>query len=104
MSLTSMCNYTPGQIVHHKKYGYRGVIYDVDEVCKANDDWYLANKTQPNRKQPWYHVLVDGGSNTTYVAEENLERDQDQGPIHHPLIDEFFSGFDKGKYFRDYNA
>ena len=98
------CKYLPGQIVHHKKYDYRGVIYDVDDQCRADDKWYRSNKTQPSKEQPWYHVLVDGEAQTTYVAEENLELDENLDPIEHPLVEQFFNCFSEGKYFRDLNS
>lgn len=96
--------FLPGQIILHKQYNYRGVIYDVDDTCKANEEWYQSNKTQPKRNQPWYHILVDGELQTTYVAEENLELDRDLDPIDHPMIEEIFSKFHNGRYIRDYNS
>ncbi len=65
--------YHPGQIVRHRRYGYRGVVVDSDLTCKADEAWYQSNQTQPDRNQPWYHVLVDGTSNTTYAAQTSLE-------------------------------
>ena len=100
----SPCKFLPGQIIHHKSHNYRGVIFDVDNCCRANEDWYRSNKSQPKRDQPWYHVLVDGEMQTTYVAEENLELDGDPEPIEHPMLEEFFSGFQDGRYIRDYNS
>ena len=47
-----------GDTVRHRRYGYRGIIVERDLSCKASDDWYLGNRTQPEREQPWYHVLV----------------------------------------------
>ncbi len=64
-----------GQIIHHMKYGYIGVIVEIDSHCRAPESWYKKNKTQPNRNQPWYHVLVHKSDHGTYVAEENLELD-----------------------------
>ncbi|MDX1386523.1 MAG: heat shock protein HspQ [bacterium] len=96
--------FLPGQIICHKQYKYRGVIYDVDDACKANEEWYQNNKTQPERNQPWYHVLVDGELQTTYVAEENLELDRDRDPIDHPMIEEIFSKFQNGRYIREYHS
>jgi len=87
-----------GEIVHHKKYNYRGVIISFDEECKATDDWYYANKTQPERAQRWYFVLVDKTEITTYVAEENLESDNKKDPIVHPLVNKFFISFFQGRY------
>ena len=104
MTPHSPCKFLPGQIIHHKRYDYRGVIYDIDESCKANADWYKTNKTQPTRNQPWYHILVDGEIQTTYVAEENLELDHGNEPVDHPMLDEFFTGFENGRYTREFNA
>ena len=65
-----------GDVVQHLRYGYRGVIVDFDPSCKAPDHWYQSNQTQPDRNQAWYHVLVDGNQQVTYVAESNLSYDQ----------------------------
>ncbi|QDT38761.1 heat shock protein HspQ [Stratiformator vulcanicus] len=90
-----------GHIVRHRRYGYRGVIVSVDGHCKADPAWYFANVTQPARDQPWYHVLVDGTSECTYPAEENLEMDDAGDPLAHPLIATYFDGFEYGRYHRN---
>jgi heat shock protein HspQ len=90
-----------GQIVHHKRYGYRGVVYDRDPICAADEDWYEKNKTQPDRNQPWYHVLVDGAAHTTYVAQSNLEADQTGAPILHPLLNALFKTYLDGRYYQE---
>ncbi len=73
----------------------------MDSFCKAPDSWYLSNKTQPSRNQPWYHVLVDGATTVTYAAQTNLEEDDLAAPITHPLVAEFFSRFDGQMYVRN---
>ena len=93
--------FEPGQLVRHKRYEYRAVIVDVDPRCMASDQWYKNNQTQPDRAQPWYHVLVDGSANVTYPAQENLEPDLTGLPVDHPLIDHFFDGFHHGRYLRN---
>ena len=93
--------YEPGQIVRHRRYGYRGLIVDFDMRCRATDSWYLANQTQPDRNQPWYHVLVDGSDRVTYAAEQNLSADRLHQPVDHPLIDHLFEPFDRGRYRRN---
>ena len=72
----------------------------MDPVCTAEDSWYLANRSQPDKDQPWYHVLVDESDNATYVAEENLEYAKIKSPIAHPRVNEIFVVFHKGKYHR----
>lgn len=93
--------FAEGEIIHHKRYDYRGVIVGIDFICEAEDDWYQTNQTQPDRNQPWYHVLVDGSDSTTYVAESNLELDTLEQAIDHPLIEIFFSKFESGSYIRN---
>ncbi|MFP4673694.1 MAG: heat shock protein HspQ [Opitutales bacterium] len=91
--------FSAGTIVRHKRYGYRGVIVSVDPCCKACDKWYYANKTQPDRDQPWYHVLVhDSGGLSTYVAQTNLEEEKSGEPVNHPRIACYFSEFRNGAY------
>jgi heat shock protein HspQ len=88
-----------GDVVTHKIYGYRGVIVAVDHHCMAGDAWYLSNKSQPPREQPWYHVLVhDSGGLSTYVAQSNLSEDTTGNPINHPRIQTYFSEFVDGRY------
>ena len=93
-----MAHFTVGQLVKHRRYGYRGVVAEMDEICRADAAWYRHNRTQPTRDQPWYHVLVHGATHTTYAAEENLEPDTSGEQIVHPLIDHFFSNFRKSAY------
>lgn len=93
--------FEPGELVRHRRYGYRGVVVDRDETCQADDAWYYKNQTQPSREQPWYHVLVDGSLACTYAAAENLLPDDCGLPIDHPLVPHFFCGFEKGIYLRN---
>ena len=93
--------FAPGDLVRHRRYGYRGVVVAVATGCAAPDEWYSSNQTQPRRDQPWYHVLVDRSLHTTYAAEENLLADHGGGEIMHPLIDEFFYSFQDGRYLRN---
>ncbi len=93
--------YRPGQIVRHGRYGYRGVVVDFDLTCQADEAWYRSNRTQPDRDQPWYHVLVDGSSNTTYAAQTSLEADERSAPIIHPYLELFFTEFTGERYVRN---
>ena len=88
-----------GQIVHHKNFDYRGVIYDVDPEFQGAEEWYkTVARSQPPKDRPWYHVLVDGQDITTYVAERNLEPDTENSPIRHPILDHLFSDLHDGSY------
>lgn len=93
--------FRPGQLVRHRRYGYRGVVVDFDQTCKANENWYQANQTQPDRNQPWYHVLVHKTTQTTYAAQTSLLADNSAEPVLHPLVPHFFSDFVNGEYVRN---
>jgi len=88
-----------GQLVHHRLFGYRGVIVDVDATFQSTEEWYESMaKSRPPKDKPWYHVLVDGAEHSTYVAERNLEPDTNQRPVQHPMLEHFFDGFEGGRY------
>ena len=88
-----------GQLVHHRLFDYRGVIYDVDSEFMLSDEWYeQVAKSRPPKDEPWYRVLVDGTAQETYVAQRNLQADRETAPISHPLVNEYFSGFEDGHY------
>ena len=88
-----------GQLIRHRLFDYRGVIYDVDPEFMLSDEWYeLVAKSHPPKDEPWYRVLVDGSDQETYVAQRNLEADKELSPITHSLTDQFFSSFKNGCY------
>ncbi len=68
--------FSVGELVHHRLFGYRGAIVDVDKSFQATEEWYeVVAKSRPPKNKPWYHVLVHESDHSTYVAEQNL------GPI-----------------------
>ena len=87
-----------GQLVQHRRYGYRGVVAGRDPRCRAPEDWYQNNLTQPDRSQPWYHVLVHGGEHTTYAAVDSLEEDCGGEQVVHPFTKVLFESFHGGRY------
>ena len=95
----SKAKFSVGELVHHLLFDYRGAIFDVDAEFQGSEEWYAQMaRSQPPRDEPWYHVLVHNGTHTTYVAEQNLEEDLGKDPIHNPLIEEFFDGFENSHY------
>ena len=93
--------FSVGDLVQHQLFDYRGVIVDVDPTFQSTEEWYEAvARSRPPKNRPWYHVLVHDNSHTTYVAERNLKADDSLKPVNHPLLDQFFSRFEHGKYFR----
>ena len=83
-----------GNIITHKRYGYRGVIVHTDLHFQGDENWYLSNQTQPSKEQSWYFVLVDRNQQVTYVAEQNLYHDNSGILVVHPMLKLFFFGFD----------
>ncbi|GBF29685.1 heat shock protein HspQ [bacterium MnTg03] len=101
----SRVKFSVGELIHHRLFGYRGVIIDVDQNFQASEEWYEAvAKSRPPKNRPWYHVLVHQSEQSTYVAEQNLEPDDSVDPIDHPMLENFFSKFDNGRYIRNQPA
>lgn len=88
-----------GELVFHKLFRYRGVVFDVDPVFTGSDAWYdRVALSRPPKDRPWYRVLVHGASHETYVAERNLSRDLSSELIRHPAVDYVFESFEGGSY------
>ncbi len=84
---TAEAGFHVGQLIHHKLFGYRGVVIDVDSHFLGTEEWYRdVARSRPPKDRPWYHVLVDGAEQQTYVAERNLEPDEEGGPVDHPEV------------------
>ena len=85
-----------GDIVKHKHFEFRGVIYDVDFEFNNSEEWYqsIPKNVRPRKDQPFYHLLAENDEITyeAYVSEQNLLIDDSDEPIKHPLIEEIFSG------------
>ena len=97
----SEARFAVGDVIHHRRFDYRGVIVDVDAVFEGSDEWYeTMAQSRPPRDAPWYHVLVHDAAHATYVAERNLELDTADAPIRHPLLLEFFDHRRAGRYIR----
>jgi heat shock protein HspQ len=102
MTELKRARFAVGQLVHHRLFDYRGVVYDVDPQFSGTREWYEQVATsRPPKDQPWYRVLVHGSIHETYVAERNLEPDDSGEPISHPLTDVHFDTFENGAYHID---
>lgn len=89
--------FRPGQIVHHNAYGFRAVIVDVDARYQGSAEWYEQHMQHgPERRQPWYHLLVDGADFGAYAAESDLASDASSTPVDHPWLGNFFHAFHTG--------
>jgi len=87
--------FSVGQIVRHRLFPFRGVIYDVDPRFNNTEEWYQAipPERRPSKDQPFYHLLAQnaqGGPYEAYVSEQNLVLDSENGPVQHPMIDVVF--------------
>jgi len=91
----SQAKFALGQIVRHRLFSFRGVIFDVDPVFSNSEEWYnsIPAERRPSKDQPFYHLLAQnaqGGPYEAYVSEQNLVADAESGPINHPMIDVMF--------------
>ena len=95
-----------GMPVRHRKYGFRGVIFDVDPVFNNTDEWWesIPEEVRPRKDQPYYHLLAETpeperSPYIAYVSEQNLVVESgDEDPINHPNLDEFFEIMDDGRF------
>ena len=98
----SHARYTIGDVVRHRVYDFRGVIYDVDPVFANSEEWYQAipEEVRPAKDQPFYHLLAENGESnyTAYVSQQNLVPDESQEPVDHPGIPAIFQPFAEGRY------
>ena len=91
-----------GQIVRHRIFPFRGVIFDVDPEFSNSDEWYssIPEHVRPSKDQPFYHLLAENEETTyvAYVSEQNLLVDGTGEPIRHPAVDELFGVLHDGRY------
>ncbi|MEJ2760853.1 MAG: heat shock protein HspQ [Gammaproteobacteria bacterium] len=84
---TRQARFTVGQLISHKLFNYRGVIFDVDPCFMGSEEWYSEMAlTRPPKDNPWYRVLVHN------APDESVE------PVMHPLVDTYFADFRGGQY------
>ena len=91
-----------GDVVRHKIFDFRGVIFDVDPIFANSEEWYEAipEPLRPSRDQPFYHLLAENteSSYIAYVSQQNLVRDESDEPVDHPAIGTMFEGLEGGRY------
>ncbi len=91
-----------GQVVKHRKYPFRGVIYDVDPVFANTEEWWQAipEDVRPSKDQPFYHLFAENAETeyVAYVSEQNLLPDTSGDPVRHPQVDEMFVRAQDGAY------
>ena len=91
-----------GQVVRHRVYPFRGVVFDVDPEFSNSDEWWesIPEDVRPRKDQPFYHLLAENEETTyvAYVSEQNLLVDDFSGPVDHPQVGELFGQFEDGVY------
>lgn len=91
-----------GDVVRHRHFDFRGVVFDVDPVFANTDEWYEAipEALRPRKDQPFYHLLAENAESNyvAYVSQQNLLRDDSDEEISHPAIPGLFDGFEPGRY------
>ena len=91
-----------GDVVRHKRFDFRGVIFDIDPVYANSEEWYeqIPEGQRPRRDQPFYHLLAenDDSSYVAYVSQQNLLIDRLGEPIDHPQVSQLFEEFRGGRY------
>jgi len=98
----SSASFAIGDVVRHRMFDFRGVIFDIDPVFANSEEWYEAIPTaqRPHKDQPFYHLLAENedSSYVAYVSQQNLLQDEEGGPVDHPSVSQLFEAFSGGKY------
>jgi heat shock protein HspQ len=91
-----------GELVRHRLFDFRGVVFDIDPVFANSEEWYqsIPEDLRPPKDQPFYHLLAENAESSyiAYVSQQNLLPDEEGDPIDHPAIDGIFEGFELGRY------
>ncbi len=94
--------YAIGQVVRHRIYPFRGVIFDVDPTFNHTEEWWesIPESVRPHKDQPYYHLFAENETTyyTAYVSEQNLLPDDSGEPIGHPQVGELFGPLSEGFY------
>ena|SRR4249919_937683 len=90
-----------GDVVRHKLFDFRGIIFDADPQFANSEEWYEAipEALRPSKEQPFYHLLAENAETTyvAYVSQQNLVADDSDEPVEHPDVAQMFDRQD-GRY------
>lgn len=102
MNAVRRAKFAIGQVVRHRLFPFRGVIFDVDPQFANTEEWYEAipKEVRPRKDQPFYHLLAENAETEyiAYVSEQNLLEDRSGEPIRHPQLRELFDRMPDGNY------
>jgi heat shock protein HspQ len=101
-SRSRLAKFKLGEVVKHRVFSFRGVIFDIDPVFNNTDEWWLSipENVRPSKDQPFYHLFAENGESEyiAYVSEQNLLPDTSGKPIRHPQVPEVFERDVNGGY------
>ena len=90
-----------GDVVRHRVFPFRGVIFDVDPEFANTEEWWNAipAEIRPSKDQPFYHLFAENEESeyVAYVSEQNLVADESGRPIRHPQVRALMN-VDEGHY------
>ena len=96
-----LARFAIGEVVRHKLFDFRGVIFDVDPFFANSEEWYesIPEALRPSKDQPFYHLLAENAETNyvAYVSQQNLVTDDSDEPVDHPAIPAMFDRED-GRY------
>ncbi len=102
MNKTREAKFTIGQVVRHRLFPFRGVIFDIDPTFNNTEEWWLSipAEIRPSKDQPFYHLFAENAETeyVAYVSEQNLLPDTSGEPIRHPQVAEVFERDGSGAY------
>lgn len=102
MTKTRNAKFKIGEIVRHRLFPFRGVIFDIDPEFNNTDEWWLSipPDVRPHKDQPFYHLYAENAETeyVAYVSEQNLLPDTSGEPIRHPQVAESFEQDALGRY------
>lgn len=91
-----------GDVVKHRVFPFRGVIFDVDPQFANTEEWWQAipEEIRPAKDQPFYHLLAENedAAYVAYVSQQNLLPDEEGEPVRHPAVSQIFDGYRNGRY------
>jgi heat shock protein HspQ len=102
MSKIRRAKYAIGQVVRHRHFPFRGVVFDIDPLFSNTEEWYqsIPSEVRPHKDQPYYHLFAENAETeyVAYVSEQNLLPDDSGEPVRHPQVAEIFVRDDEGGY------
>src|SRR2546423_3793379 len=102
MSKTRSAKFKIGQVVRHRLFPFRGVVFDIDPEFNNTEEWYqsIPAEVRPRKDQPFYHLFAENAETEyiAYVSEQNLLPDNSGEPVRHPQVAEVFESADDGSF------